>query len=125
MAWGKFKKHFPIHTSRLRYTAYVRSAILHDRKMWGPNASDLHRLCRNICCMIYWVCGTKYRDETPLTSLLHKLSTQDLTTVLHSRRLKLSGHVHCAMSCTKSVIERGRGRHRKTWPECVMNGVIV
>ena len=59
MSWGKFRKLLFVFTFRhllLRhlcpkvrgkvYTACVRSAMLHG-EMWGPNTSDLERLCPN------------------------------------------------------------------------------
>ena len=81
VAWGQFRKLLPFLTSRHLshkvcvkvYTACVYLAMLHGRKTWGPNISDLEWLRRNDRAMICWICGTKDQDETPSASLLQEL----------------------------------------------------
>ena len=135
-AWGKFRKLLPILTSKhlppkVRgkvYTACVRSVMLHGSETWGTNTSDMERLQRNDRCMVRWICGTSDCD-IPTAALLRKLDIADIKAVLSSRRLRWSGHVQRATSCINSVTKltipsnRGRGRPRKTWHECVKNDI--
>ena len=61
----------------------------------------------------------------PSNELLQNLGLHDVNAVLRSRRLRWSGHVQRATSCIKQITNlavpsnRGRGRPRKTWAECV------
>ena len=82
-------------------------------------------LRRNDYAMICWICGTKEREKTPLASILQKLGTEDITTVLRKWQFWWYGHVQHATSCIKSVSNflipstRKQGRPRKTWSEWV------
>ncbi|XP_035665616.1 uncharacterized protein LOC118408864, partial [Branchiostoma floridae] len=132
-AWGKFKKLLPILTSRHLpfktrgkvFDCCVRAAMLHGSETWAPTTSDLQRLRRNDRAMIRWICGVKPRDETPSSSLLDKLGILDIISVLQSRRLRWFGHVERSSDCINKITKlkvsgnRGRGRPRKTWRDCV------
>ena len=83
-------------------------------------APELQQLCCNHHAMICWICGIKDRDETPSTSLIQKLNTKHITSLLCCRRLRWYGHVQCAISCIKSITnfilpalkkKEGPGRH--------------
>ena len=53
------------------------------------------------------------------------LGVQEVTTALHTRRLRWLGHVAQSSSCINSIQSmtipsaRRRGRPKKTWSECV------
>ena len=139
VTWGKFRKLLPVLTTRhlsprIRgkvYEACVHSAMLHGSETWGPKKTELQRLRRNDRAMIRWICIVKNWDETPSVSLLQKLGIQDITSVLHSRRLRWYGHVQRATSCIKSITNftlPGTGRkggQRKTWSRCVKNDILT
>ena len=132
VAWGKFRKLLPVLTTkhlspRIRgkvYEAWVRSAMLHSSETWGLKDPQLHDHT-----MIRWICGIKDRDETPSASLLQKLGTEDITSVLRCRRFRCYGQVQRATSCIKSITKlplpstRKKGRPQKTWSECVKTDV--
>ena len=128
VAWGKFRKLLPVLTTkhlspRIRgkvYEVWVRSAMLHSSETWGPKNPQLHDHT-----MIRWICGIEDRDETPSVSLLQKLGTEDITSVLRCRQFRCYGQVQRATSCIKSITNfplpstRKKGRPQKTWSECV------
>ena len=134
-AWGKFRKLLPLLTSRhispksrgQVYSSCVRSAMLHGSETWGPNASELQRLCLNDRSMVRWICGVSAHDDIPSDQLLEKLGQTDNTTVIRCGRLQWAGHVERAPSNTGIGLvgnlvvpgKRGRGRPRKTWAKCV------
>ena len=87
-------------------------------------APELQQLCCNHHAMICWIWGIKDRDETPSTSLIQKLDTKHITSLLCCRRLRWYGHVQCAISCIKSITNfilpalEKKGRPRPTCSEC-------
>ena len=132
-AWGKFRRLLPLLTNRhlsLKtrgriFNACVRSTMLHGSETWATKSSDLQRLRRNDRAMIRWICGVGIRDNIDTAALLQRLNIADITTSLRARRLRWFGHVRRASSCTGSITEmtvigqRGCGRPRKTWLDCV------
>ena len=62
-------------------------------KTWGPNNPGPLHLHHNNRVMLHWICGTKEKDETPWTSLLQRIGTEDMKAVLGSRRLRWYGQV--------------------------------
>ncbi|KAI8496011.1 hypothetical protein Bbelb_264270 [Branchiostoma belcheri] len=137
VAWGKFKKLLPILTSRhlsLKtrgkvFSSCVRSAMLHGSETWAPTAPELQRLRRNDRSMVRWICGVKPQDMTPSATLLAKLGLEDIKSVVQSRRLRWYGHVKRASGCINTIVDfklpgnRGRGRPRKTWVECLQRDI--
>ena len=89
----------------------------------------------NICIisisMIRWICGAKLEDEISSAVLHQKLDLDDITAVLHTRRLRWYGHVQRATSCINSITRLGlpgtrdRGRPRKTWSACFWNDMTI
>ena len=71
VAWGKFKKLFPVLTTRhfsprIRgkvYGACVHSAMLHGSETWGLNNLELQQFRRDDRALIRWICGIKDGDE--------------------------------------------------------------
>jgi len=53
-----------------------------DQRLGDQNAFDLQRLHRNDRSMIWWIFGSKARDETPSVQLLLKFGLTDITVVL-------------------------------------------
>ena len=70
-----------------------------------------------------------HEDETCSASLLQKLDIDNITTVLHTRRLRWYGYVLCASFCIESVADflipgtRKQTKLRKMHSECVKNDV--
>ena len=134
---GKLMKLLPALTTRhlppsIRgkvYEACIRSAMLHGSKMWEQKETELQWLRRNYRAMIRWTCGIKDRDQTPSASLLQKLGIEDITSVLHCRRLWWYGNVQLTTSCIKYIRNfallgtRKKERPRRTWSECVKTDV--
>ena len=76
--------------------------------------------------MILPALTSKHLTQDPWQGvLLQKLGIEDITWVLHCRRLRRYGHVQRATSCIKTITNfqipgtRKKGRHWKTWSECV------
>ena len=132
IAWGMFKRLFPILTSKhvsLRthgkvFNPCVRSGLLHGSETWAPTVPDLQRLRRKDRSMVCWICRVRDDDEVPGDTLCAMLGLQEVTTALHTRRLRWFGHVACSTSCTNSITSmtisstRRRGRPKKTLSEC-------
>ena len=137
VAWGKFRRLLPILTSRhlplkIRgkvFSTCVRSSMLHGSETWAPNAADLQRLRRNDRAMVRWICAVKVNDDTPSDTLHRRLGIAEITSVLRTRRLRWYGHVQRASTYINTITQllvpgnRGRGRPRKTWSECVKNDI--
>ena len=129
---GKVKKTLacPNHQTPLTrihrnvYEAYVGSPMAHGNEKCGPKEPESRQLSLNYRAMIQWICGIKYMDETPSSSLFQKLGIDDITLVFHCRQLREYDRVKRTTSCIKSItdfplpVSRKKGRPQKTWSEC-------
>ena len=61
-----------------------RSAMLQGSETCGPNNPELQQPQGNDRVMINWIYGTKPKNKAPSASLLKKLGTEDITSVLYS-----------------------------------------
>ena len=113
------------------YTACVRSTMLHGSETWAPNCSDLHCLRRNDRSMIRWICGVRLGDDIYTDALHQRLGVTEMISSLRCRRLRWYGHVQRASSCINTITSmaipgnRGSGRPKKTWSECVRDDIRV
>ena len=79
--------------------------------------------------MVRWMCGVTLRDRKSSEELRKKLGIVSVSTMVTRSRLRWFGHVErkdaddWVSACRKMVVagERGRGRDRKTWKECVVD----
>ena len=138
-AWGKFRENLPLLTSKpvpfdLRgrlFSSNVRSSMLHGTETWPMTSAALHRLCRNDCAMIRWICGVKPSDDPSMDELHAKLGICDLAILVRERRLRWFGHVMRSNGEINRVRSRpvpgrkGPGRPKKTWEECVKQDLKV
>ena len=111
-----------------KFSACVRSALLHGSETWAPTVPDLPRLRRNDRAMI---CSVKPHDEVPMETLYTKLGIQEVAVALRTKRLRWYGHVARASTWTNLITgiaipgPRGRGRPRKSWSEWVKVDINV
>ena len=77
--------------------------------------------------MVGWICRVKLSDRVPTTELYALLGLEEISSAAGTRRLHWYGHVCRSPEdgpiASVRVMEvegnRGRGRPRKTWDECV------
>jgi len=134
-AWGKFRELSPILTSRgaslkvkgKLYRTCVQSVMTYGSETWAVKMEDMQRLERTEKMMIRWMCGVTLRDIKSSEELRQQLSVVSVSDVVRQGRLRWFGHVErkdaddWVSACRNMVVsgERGRGRGRKTWRECV------
>ncbi len=70
-------------------------------------------------------------DRTPIADILSKLVLEEITSALGTRRLRWYGHVCRSYDISREANtrfaapgSRGRGRHRKTWNDCIKKDII-
>jgi len=134
-AWKKFRELSPILTQRgasLRvkgkiYSACVRSVMTYGTETWPMKTEDMHRLERAERMMVRHMCGVTLKDRKASDELRSKLGLESISNVIRRGRLRWFGHVErkddsdWVKACQQIEIngDRGRGRGRKTWRECV------
>ena len=90
------------------------------------NPDTLNHL-RHHDAMICWIFNVKAKDKGSSDSLLTKLGIQDLDVVLHTSRMRWSGHVECRtrwiaeVRKLNAVAKKRPARPRKTWDEVLVN----
>lgn len=138
-AWGKFRELLPILTAKCLplatrgrvYNSCVRSVMLHAGECWAMTKSSLRRLQRNDRAMIRWISNVRLRDQVSSESLLARLEISSLEDRLRLNRLRWFGHVERSdgwINRCRDVQprrEKGPGRPKKTWGECIRNDRIV
>jgi len=78
---------------------------------------------------VTWMCGVTLRDRKSSEELRKRLGIVSVSSMMSRRRLRWFGHVErknaddWVSACRKLEVEgeRGRGRGRKSWKECVAN----
>src|SRR5664279_1651646 len=92
-------------------------------------AEDMRRLERAERMMIRWMCGVTLKDRNSSEELRERLGIVSVSDKVRQGRLRWFGHVgrkgtvDWVSGCRNIEVdgERGRGRSRKTWKECVTN----
>ena len=87
----------------------------------------MQRLERTEKMMVRWMCGVTSRDRKSSEELGKRLGIVSVSSRVRQGRLRWFGHVErkdaddWVSACRKLEVtgERGRGRGRKTWKECV------
>ena len=134
-AWGKFRELAPILTSRgasLKvkgkvYSACVQCVMTYGSETWPMRVEDMRRLERAEKMMIRWMCGLTLRNGKPSEEIRNTLGIVSVSDLVRQGRLRWFGHVerkdadNWVSACRNMAVsgERGRGRGRKTWKECV------
>jgi hypothetical protein len=135
-AWKKFRELAPFLTSRgaslkLKgkiYKSCVQKVLVYGSETWAMKVADTARLVRTEMVMVRWMCGVTLRDRRSSKELLDRLGiTVDVAEEVRRGRLRWFGHVErkegsdWVSRCRSMVVEgqRGKGRGRKTWNECV------
>jgi len=140
-AWKKFRELSPILTRRgasLRlkgkiYCACVRSVMTYSTETWPMKNEDLNRLERAERMMVRHMCGVTLKNRKSSEELRNKLGVENISDVIRRGRLRWFGHVErkedsdWVKACQKIEIsgERGKGRGRKTWRQCVSTDMKV
>ena len=134
-AWAKFRELSPLLTARgaslkikgKLYSIYVQSVMLYGSETWAMKVDDAYRLERTERMMIRWMCGVTLKDKKSSDDLRKRLGIVSVSDRVRQGRLRWFGHVErkdaddWLSACRKLEVsgERGRGRNRKTWKECV------
>ena len=134
-AWGKFRELAPILTLRgmsLKmkgkiYMACVQSVMVYGSETWTMKVDDMQRLERTERMMVRWMCGVTLKNKILSQQLLDRLGVVCVAERVRRGRLRWFGHVErksaddWVSKCRDLVVvgDRGRGRGRKTWMQCV------
>jgi len=134
-AWGKFRELSPLLTSRgvslkvkgKLYSACVQCVMIYGSETWAMKLEDMQRLERTEKMMIRWMCGVTLKDKNSSEELRNKLGIVSVSDIVRRGRLRWFGHVErkdasdWVSACRDMVVvgQRGRGRGRKTWKQCV------
>ena len=135
VCWGKFKMLLPILTSRQIslatrgkvYSTCVRSTMLHASETLALSSSTLNRLQRNDRAIMRWICNERPEDDIGSDAILAMLGIEDLPSIIRRSRLRWFGHKERSegwinrVRNLKIVSNKGPGRPKKTWEECVQN----
>jgi hypothetical protein len=135
LAWSKFRQLCPILTVRGAslhmkgkiYCACVRSVMVYGSATWPLKVEDKMRLERAENMMVRWMCGVTLKDRISTEVLRKRLGIGSVTNFVTRGRLGWFGHVErraeseWVRACQYLNVEgnRGRGRGRKTWQQCV------
>src|SRR5664279_2814161 len=93
------------------------------------NEGGMQRLERVERMMIRWMCGVTLKDRNSSEELRERLGIVSVSDKVRQGRLRWFEHVEhkdtddWVSACRNIAVlgERGRGRGRKTWKECVAN----
>jgi hypothetical protein len=134
-AWAAFRELCPILTLRgaslhmkgKLYTACVRSKMIYGSETWPLKVEDKQKLERAENMMVRWMCGVTLKDRISTTELRERLGISSIMSFVRRGRLGWFGHVErkddddWVKSCRNLKVsgERGPGRGRKTWDQCV------
>jgi hypothetical protein len=134
-AWAKFKELTPVLTSRgasLKvkgkvYKACVQRVLVYGSETWPVKTEDMQRLERTERMMVRWMCGASLKDRISSDDLNRRLGVEGVADVVRRGRLRWFGHLErkdskdWTSTCRNLEVagNRGRGRSKKTWGECV------
>ena len=110
------------------YNTYIRPVLLYASESWAPTVSNIAKIAklqRNDRCMTRWICNIKLSDNISSSSIFEKLWIADINISISQNRLRWFGHVYRSTGIINDVMNlvingnRGRGRQKKTWADCV------
>jgi hypothetical protein len=135
-AWGKFTELAPMLTRRgasLKmkgkiYRICVQSVMIYGSETWPMKVEDMNRLERTERMMMRWMCSVSLKDRVPIEELRRRLDIESISELVRRARLRWFGHVErkeqddWVSACRNVLVEgdKGKGRGRKTWKECVV-----
>lgn len=134
-AWAKFRELSPLLAARgaslkvkgKLYSMYVQCVMMYGSETWAMKVEDMQRLERAEKMMMRWMCGVTLKDGKTSEELRERLGVVSVSTRVRQGRLRWFGHVErrdeseWVSACRDLLVagEKGRGRARKTWKECV------
>jgi len=140
-AWGKFRELAPLLTLRglslklkgKLYGTCVQSVLMYGSETWALKVGNMQRLESTERMMVRWMCGVKLKDRKSSQVLQDSLGIVGVAERVRRGRLRWFGHVERKSAddwvarCRDMVIagNRGRGRGRKTWMQCVEEDMQV
>ncbi len=100
---------------------------MYGSETWAMKVEDIQRLERAEKMMIRWMCGVTLKDGITSEELRQWLAVVSVSNRVRQGRLRWFGHVErkdegdWVSACRDMSVagERGRGRSRKTWKECI------
>ncbi|XP_065675618.1 uncharacterized protein LOC136091834 [Hydra vulgaris] len=103
--------------------------MFYGSETWAMKVDDVQRLERTERMMIRWMCGVTLKDKKSSDDLRKRLGIVSVSDRVRQGRLRWFGHVErkdaddWLTACRKLKVsgEKGRGRNRKTWKECVLD----
>ena len=113
------------------YSACVLNVMVYGSETWAFKASETQQLVRTERMMVRWMCGVSLRDRKASQELLDRLGIVGVEECVRRCRLRWFEHVErksdndWVSGCRQLIVEgqRGRGRGKKTWMECVVEGM--
>jgi hypothetical protein len=134
-AWGKFNQlgsMLSVRGASLKvkgkiYATYVRSVLIYGSETWPMKVEDVRRLVRTERTMMRRMCGVKLAQKIKCERLHERLGLDRVEEVVRRGRLRWFGHLermnkdNVVSTCRTYEVDgqRGVGRGRKSWMECV------
>ena len=131
-AWAKFRELSPLLTARgaslkVKGKLYVQCVMMYGSETWAMKVEDMQRLERAEKMMMRWMCGVTLKDGKTSEEIRERLGVVSVSKRVRQNRLRWFGHVErkdeddWVSACRDLSVagEKGRGRGRKTWKECV------
>ena len=81
------------------YMTSVRSAMVHESKMWATTAEQSGRLECTEMRMVRWMCGVLLREGAPSAALRNRMGIESVSDAMKRNRLRWLGHVLWKRSC--------------------------
>ena len=111
------------------YSTCVQCVMMYGSETWAMKVEDMQRLERAEKMMIRWMCGVTLKDRKGSDELRQRLGIKSVCDRVREGRLRWFGHVErkdegdWVSACRDMTVvgDRGKGRGRKTWKECVMD----
>ena len=109
------------------YSTCVRSVMTYGSETWPMKVEDRQRLERAERMMVRQMCGVTLKDRKSSEELRHRIGIENVADVIRRGRLRWFGHVErkedndWVKACQTLEIDgnRGKGRGKKTWRQCV------
>ncbi len=92
----------------------------------------MQRLVRTEKMMVRWMCGVTLKNRISSAELYNRLNVEEVSDVVRHGKLRWFGHVERkshddGVSACRDLEVEGvtrKGRHRKSWEECVRDDLM-